>query len=978
MKKQMIVLYASIIGSLLLSPPITEATAKETANQKASPSFHTYSWLNHKEIRIGGKTYTLPKRDQQFLLQNKQALQRAKLAVVESKSGKTMEIIGLELNMSGKSSTRTVKLDGMGRTFKGEIRINAKNIKLEDIEQVNRVILTKQATATTQLMDVNATTLIQQTTKHDATKPVASSTNIVLNESSVQYLDILQPQTRLYVRDESRASHVRLFADAEIRSSANAGMMTTLLTGHKVNTLKVYATVNRFANLSHELELAGKSTIRKIEMTSDRGRLTSTMTGTIDELITHGATTNLAFKGPLDVKQLTVFGNATLSSEQLIQRMTSHHGGATLILNAPIGTFQLKNQAAVTLGNEANIDRFRTEADLILDGSGSIRQLEATALAGSLKLNAPITELIVRHNEKQAMTISGTSSISSVLLDGSSPVTIDITAIGSIEGSSTNTSTVDLGQTEVDVITLPGDQVITKRPETEPTPPFVVPSPDSPPKTTREQLIWILQHSTGDYTIMDDVSIGGFETKRDTYIEIAEGVTLTIDDIISGSHRIQFFGNGTLRLEDPSYLSSPIVSYSNTIKFDGFAPEGVFGIDAESSIFKEIDHLQSALANPYLTHIYFDGQHELNEPLAINRPVHVTGRQGASLHSKDNSLHHLIEVENVDGHVTLEQFDMENRTGGGLSIRRVDSATVQQIRSQNNLKEAFFFENVGVTAQGISSSGNGMGSIRLETSHDEHARPTSLALHDSALLDEKVIFSTTPNDVTVQTPDWLERKEGATETYWTYKPGIYSIGRQTTEPMTSLQAAVDQVDIIGRILISGVQTLDATVNILHADPQYPQSYTLIGMNGGTLEAGPNFQGDELLNISADMISLKNLVVQGAPGHGLVYDGVFDGTLNNVTVRNNGVGGIFLRSGQLSAYGLNTSGNGTYGVRVDRNDTTKRRAYFIFNNGHITENVAVISEQSVAAGHDFVDVQSHDPALIRQENGTILTWVQPNQ
>lgn len=104
MKKQMIVLYASIIGSLLLSPPISEATAKETANQKASPSFHTYSWLNHKEIRIGGKTYTLPKRDQQFLLQNKQALQRAKLAVVESKSGKTMEIIGLELNMSGKSS----------------------------------------------------------------------------------------------------------------------------------------------------------------------------------------------------------------------------------------------------------------------------------------------------------------------------------------------------------------------------------------------------------------------------------------------------------------------------------------------------------------------------------------------------------------------------------------------------------------------------------------------------------------------------------------------------------------------------------------------------------------------------------------------------------------------------------------------------------------------------------------------------------
>ena len=196
--------------------------------------------------------------------------------------------------------------------------------------------------------------------------------------------------------------------------------------------------------------------------------------------------------------------------------------------------------------------------------------------------------------------------------------------------------------------------------------------------------------------------------------------------------------------------------------------------------------------------------------------------------------------------------------------------------------------------------------------------------------------------------------------------------------MTSLQTAVDQVEIIGRILISGVQTLDATVNILHADPQYPQSYTLIGMNGGTLEAGPNFQGDELLNISADMISLKNLVVQGAPGHGLVYDGVFDGTLNNVTVRNNGVGGIFLRSGQLSAYGLNTSGNGTYGVRVDRNDTTKRRAYFIFNNGHITENVAVISEQSVAAGHDFVDVQSHDPALIRQENGTIIIWVQPNQ
>lgn len=979
MNKWFMTLGASLIGVALLALPATEATATTTINEtkpaQPAPVLRTYKWLNQQDIRIGGKVYTLSKRDQQFLRQNKQALHRAKLAIVESKSPKAIEIVGLELNTSGKSSTRTVTLDGMGRTFKGDIHVNAKNVKLQDIKQVGQVLLTKQATATTQLVEVTATTLKQQATKRMLTKHTTPSTNIVLNGSRVEYLDMVQPQTRLYIRDRSTAAHIRTFAESEIRASANAGMIVSLMTGNYANSLHVNANVNRFANLSHELELSGRSTIKKIEMTSDRGQLTSTMNGTISELISHGATTRLMFKQKLDVNQLTVFGNATLSSEQPIQQMTSHHGGATLTLDAPIGTFLLKDPATVTLGNEAKIDLFQAEADLVLDGAGSVRQLEATALTETLNLNAPITELIVRHNGKQPMAISGTSSISSVLLDGSTPVTIDISAIGSIEGSPTNTSTVDLGQTEVKVNTLPEDQVITPRPEPAPAPPVVAPSPATPTKTARERLTWSLQHSTDDQAIVDDISIGGFETRQDMYIEIAEGVTLTIDDVISGGHRIQFSGKGTLRLESPNYLSSLIVSYEDSIQFSEYAPEGVFGLRDAHPYFEEYELLQSALSNPYIIQIYFDGQHELNEPLAINRPVHVTGRQGASLRSKDQTLHHLIEVENVEGHVTLEQFDLSNATGGGLSIRRVDSATVRHIRSQNNLGEAFFFENVNVTARGLGASNNGPGSIRLEKSSNEHARPTSLVLHDSALLDERVIFTTTPDDVTVQTPDWLERKEDTNETYWTYKPGIYSVGHYTTELMNSLQDAVNQVEFIGRIIVSGTQTLDTTVNIVHADPQYPQSYALIGMNGGTLQASPNFQGDDLLNISADTISLNDLVVQGAPGHGLVYDGVFDGALNNVTVRDNGVGAIFLRSGQLSAYDLYTSGNGAYGVRVDRDDMTKRRAYFLFNEGHITEDVAIISEQSVAAGSDFVYVSTYDHALVQQMDGPVTKWVQ---
>lgn len=474
MNKWFMTLGASLIGVALLALPATEATATTTINEtkpaQPAPVLRTYKWLNQQDIRIGGKVYTLSKRDQQFLRQNKQALQRAKLAIVESKSPKAIEIVGLELNTSGKSSTRTVTLDGMGRTFKGDIHVNAKNVKLQDIKQVENILLTKQATATTQLVEVTATTLKQQATKRILTKHTTPSTNIVLNGSRVEYLDMVQPQTRLYIRDRSTAAHIRTFVESEIRASANAGMIVSLMTGNYANSLHVNAKVNRFANYSHELKLSGDSTMKKVDTTSDRGQLISTMTGTIDQLDAHGTAMSLTFTGKLDLKRLNAFGypdfgHIKLSSEQQIEHMTSNMYGATVEIDAPLQKLTLRDRGTVTLKNKAKINQLRAEDNLTLNGTGSVRKLVATNLADTLSLNSPISEFIVRHNADKPMVISGTTSISSVMLDGSGPVTIDLPTIGSIAGTETNTSTVDLKNTLVEVNNLPDHQVIAPRPE---------------------------------------------------------------------------------------------------------------------------------------------------------------------------------------------------------------------------------------------------------------------------------------------------------------------------------------------------------------------------------------------------------------------------------------------------------------------------------------------------------------------------------
>lgn len=152
------------------------------------------------------------------------------------------------------------------------------------------------------------------------------------------------------------------------------------------------------------------------------------------------------------------------------------------------------------------------------------------------------------------------------------------------------------------------------------------------------------------------------------------------------------------------------------------------------------------------------------------------------------------------------------------------------------------------------------------------------------------------------------------------------------------------------LIVNGSHTLGETLLI-------SKENVLKGEQQATLTAAEDFAGEDLVQLAGDSRSglIQNLVVDGAPRYGINIIDKGDAVLKNVTSRHNGVGGIIANSSHVTAYDVNTEGNGEFGVGIEVIDQASTRSHFYYENGALNEEIPVMSRSNANGENaDFID------------------------
>ncbi len=154
-----------------------------------------------------------------------------------------------------------------------------------------------------------------------------------------------------------------------------------------------------------------------------------------------------------------------------------------------------------------------------------------------------------------------------------------------------------------------------------------------------------------------------------------------------------------------------------------------------------------------------------------------------------------------------------------------------------------------------------------------------------------------------------------------------------------------------------------------------------GDNAWTNSTGSKGYAPVITILSGDKsVKLENLIVSGAtniamtaPGSGTDYGSGInvvsssDVTLKNVISKDNAAAGLIVNSSIVSAENLNTSGNGWYGVNVDKKDSGDA-SFSLTGDGVIGEDIQIISDKTIG-----VTVNANGYTTYKLEETTKTIW-----
>lgn len=977
---------------LLTSLPIlqVEATAplhSQMSTQETTKIFplSQLTVINDSAIRLGKTHFRITKSQSAFLSQNKEALKGARLSLRYNASRQVTEFVGVELNRYGLSNEQPIVFDGQQQSFAGTIRINARNISVKNVKAVNYLYLTANANATTQLINVHATK-VSQAKLPQLTKQAVRLSKVIIQGGSFESVDLQRTNTRLQVRGSAVLNEVRSFANTQLYNTTSS-QVTDIHTGRDVTSLLLSGTVKNMHNASRDLALTGSASLTQLTVTAKDAKLLLKTNGTIGQVNVPASNTTIVAEEQTTIEAMQLESSATITTGQSIKTLDVQGKDSTINLNASVNQLRVHQQATVQVAQNETIKRLLTTKPVTVEGTGAIDAIELEEGANDITLHVPVKTLTVKGKGQDPIRVSGTAVIDHVVLDGEAPLSIDVSKITHIEATSTNTGTVDTGETVVDKndVTLPNPPVETPQPE----PPVVIPpvtDPVGPPEddaTTNLQK-WFEFYKTSidsDFTVSADLTIGDFESEKDMFLHIPKGVTLTIDRPITGGHQIQFIGEGTVILKEYGLLDTQRVNFEEAIEFPEVFPEGVFASRAPGEDFPnhvrtyfEYNTLQEATSSGDIVLLQTDVT--LDTPIRIRHGIEIKTTTRSTIRPSerftDDEAHtygYLIDIQSPDEAVVLSGLRLSNHTGGGIRVLRSNNVTLNSTHLIDNANEAISIENSKVTMNDVYTERNGESAIMIENWREGDQ---STVTFTNPVLTEgvPVTTSTDPSRISLTLPEEFMQQEDEIkhQTQWVRKPGIYKLNRNTgTERFETITEATIAQDYDDHIIVNGAHTTQDTIKL-------SEEVYLRGEQNGTLQPSSNFRGEDLIHLvdGSHVAIIENLIVEGAPRYGIQIINKGDAVLKNVTSRNNGVGGVMSNSSHVTAYGLNTDGNGEFGVGVEVIENASLRSHFYYESGELNEPIAAISYGNAAgANAHFIN---HDYRFEEVKESNATKWI----
>ena len=171
--------------------------------------------------------------------------------------------------------------------------------------------------------------------------------------------------------------------------------------------------------------------------------------------------------------------------------------------------------------------------------------------------------------------------------------------------------------------------------------------------------------------------------------------------------------------------------------------------------------------------------------------------------------------------------------------------------------------------------------------------------------------------------------------------------------VVDLQSAMIQSDTIG--LKAGRYSLAS--HLLVRKPMVIEG-TITDKDSTIIEPASNWSGSDngtknLVRIDASNTSLKNLIVEGCKtGSGIHAFKATNVTLDNVISRNNNAAGLIVNGSTVTATNFRTSGNGWYGVNVDKGQGIEGTPVFTIGTGcSFGEDNAIYADLKNATNDD---------------------------
>lgn len=958
------------VATLLLTTvpaPTAASLSSQTTSQKSEYTLKSFplsqlTVINDSAIRLGKTHFRINKNQAEFLRTNQQVLKNARLAVRYTENRTIEEFVGIEINQSGSSYDRPSVFDGFNQSFPGIIRINARNISIKNIQSAPYIYLTSKANSTTQLINVRAEKLSQATLPKTVRSQSTALSKIVIQGGSIESIDLQRPNTRLQAKGNAVLNEVRAFANASIQSTA-AAHIQEVHTGHRTTNLHLNSNLHSLQNASHRLNLTGKAEIENLNVKTKQANLEIDTYGTIKQVNMNAPDISLSTKGDTIVSEVELHHSGTILASQPIQKVKTHGENTEVNIDATIQELIANNVATITVAKNRKIDALQADANLTVQGEGTVQSLNLNERAKEVVLHIPIGTLNVKGKGTETIHVSGSSTIEHVILDGEAPLNIDVPKIERMEATKEYTGSIDIGDTKViqnDVIQPePAPPVVT-------TPPPVV-DPVTPPddpeeaESTIEDLFEFYKTSIdSDFIVSEDLTIGGFVSEKDMFIYIPKDVTLTVNDTITGGHQIQFMGEGTVNLEGMSLLNEQRVNFEEGINLP-VMPEGIFA-SRKNDIYPEMartffeqESLQDAVSNGDI--IFVETDITLDAPVRIYKEIQIKSISGSMVRSADSffdeeahTYGHLFSIERTEQPVIISGLSFNNKKGGGVRVMGAKNVSMSHVQFIENEKESIALENANLELDYLYTEESGDAAIQIENWFEDHH--SSLTLNHSAITDEVAIVTTTDaSQISLTVPDEFKKQEQHNQTQWTRQAGIYQLKHNgTTTHHTDITQAVNALENHDYLIVNGSQPLDETLTI-------SKENVLKGEQQGTLTAAVNFVGEDLVQLVGESRSgvIQNLLVEGAPRYGINIIDKGDAVLRNVTSRHNGVGGIIANSSHVTAYDVNTVGNGEFGIGIEVIEQASTRSHFYYETGAINEAIPVMSYSNTDGKNaEFID------------------------